>query len=57
MKAIVAFGFILWRRNHCGCRHFVTARKSYLRTCEFYVALGIRRVLMMFHQKAAQVIE
>lgn len=46
MKAIIAFGFILWRRNHGGCRHFVNARKSYLRTCEFYVALGIRRVLI-----------
>ncbi len=46
MKTLIGFGFILWRRNHCGCRRFVNARKSTLRACEFYVALGIRRVLI-----------
>ncbi len=46
MKTLIGFGFILWRRNHGGCRHFVNARFSYLKRVEFYMALGIRRVLI-----------
>ncbi len=46
MKTVISLGFKLWTSNHCGCRRIVHARKSFVRDCEFQLALGIRRVLL-----------
>jgi len=47
MKTIIRFGFIIWRRNHCGCRRVVQEHTpSLYRKVLFHVVLGIRRVLI-----------
>lgn len=47
MKFLIKLGFVIWRRNHCGCRRVVNEHQpSLYRTMRFHAALGIRRVLI-----------
>ena len=47
MKFLIKLGFVIWRRNHCGCRRVVQEHQpSLYRKVRFHAVLGIRRVLI-----------
>lgn len=45
-KILLQFGFILWRLQHGGCKHFVTARKTTLRALKFQGVMILRNALI-----------
>lgn len=46
MNALIQMGFVYWRLQHGGCRHFCKAHKSLVRDMEFKLLLILRHWLI-----------
>lgn len=46
MNALIRVGFVVWKLQHGGCRHFVHAKKSVVREMEFKVLLALREQMI-----------
>lgn len=46
MNTLIRVGFVCWKLQHGGCRHFVHAKKSVVREFEFKLLIGLREQII-----------